>query len=102
MQRLGVITEIASTVRKLLISGEDTGNPAMLLYTGLKEIRVAGANSQTKLILSFQQLITPAVENIIDGNFHAATPNEKWLTDITEFQIPAGKAYLSPLVDTLQ
>jgi transposase InsO family protein len=26
-------------------------------------------------------------------------PNEKWLTDITEFQIPAGKVYLSPMID---
>ena len=25
--------------------------------------------------------------------------NKKWLTDITEFHIPAGKAYLSPIVD---
>jgi len=29
----------------------------------------------------------------------ASTPNEKWLTDITEFQIPAGKVYLSPMID---
>lgn len=28
---------------------------------------------------------------------HAAKPNEKWLTDITEFQLPAGKVYLSPM-----
>ncbi|MDG0857692.1 IS3 family transposase, partial [Roseateles puraquae] len=26
-------------------------------------------------------------------------PNEKWLTDISEFQIPAGKVYLSPMID---
>ena len=26
-------------------------------------------------------------------------PNEKWLTDITEFHIPAGKIYLSPIID---
>ena len=26
-------------------------------------------------------------------------PNTKWLTDITEFAIPAGKVYLSPIVD---
>lgn len=26
-------------------------------------------------------------------------PNEKWLTDITEFKIPSGKVYLSPLID---
>ena len=25
--------------------------------------------------------------------------NEKWLTDITEFAIPSGKVYLSPIVD---
>lgn len=25
--------------------------------------------------------------------------NEKWLTDITEFHIPAGKVYLSPMID---
>ena len=43
--------------------------------------------------------ISPAPENLINRDFHAATPNEKWLTDITEFQIPAGKVYLSPIID---
>jgi transposase InsO family protein len=43
--------------------------------------------------------ISPAPENIINRDFHAATPNEKWLTDITEFHIPAGKVYLSPMID---
>ena len=43
--------------------------------------------------------ISPAPENIINRDFHAATPNEKWLTDITEFYIPAGKVYLSPMID---
>ena len=32
-------------------------------------------------------------------NFHADAPNVIWLTDITEFSIPAGKVYLSPIVD---
>jgi putative transposase len=35
----------------------------------------------------------------INRDSQAATPNEKWLTDITEFQIPAGKVYLSPMID---
>jgi transposase InsO family protein len=43
--------------------------------------------------------ISPAPENLINRNFRAAAPNEKWLTDITEFQIPAGKVYLSPIID---
>ncbi len=32
-------------------------------------------------------------------DFRSAVPNQKWLTDITEFQIPAGKVYLSPIID---
>lgn len=48
---------------------------------------------------SYSGEISPAVENVVDRNFHAAAPNEKWLTDITEFQIPAGKVYLSPMID---
>ena len=39
------------------------------------------------------------VENIINRNFSASSPNKKWLTDITEMAIPAGKVYLSPIID---
>lgn len=43
--------------------------------------------------------ISPAPDNLINRDFRAAAPNEKGLTDITEFQIPAGKVYLSPMID---
>ena len=48
---------------------------------------------------SYKGEITPSVPNVIERNFHADAPNEKWLTDITEFAIPAGKVYLSPVID---
>ena len=48
---------------------------------------------------SYKGEITPAVENVIDRDFHADKPNQKWLTDITEFSIKAGKVYLSPMID---
>lgn len=48
---------------------------------------------------SYKGEISPSVENLIKRDFHADKPNEKWLTDITEFQIPAGKIYLSPIID---
>ena len=48
---------------------------------------------------SYNGEISPAVENVVDRDFHADAPNKKWLTDITEFQLPAGKAYLSPVID---
>ena len=43
--------------------------------------------------------ISPAVPNLIKRDFHADEPNRKWLTNITEFSIPAGKVYLSPTID---
>lgn len=48
---------------------------------------------------SYQGELSPSVPNIVNRDFHAEKPNEKWLTDITEFAIPAGKVYLSPIVD---
>ena len=48
---------------------------------------------------SYKGEITPEVDNIIKRDFSAKKPNEKWLTDITEFHIPAGKIYLSPIID---
>jgi transposase InsO family protein/transposase-like protein len=48
---------------------------------------------------SYMGEIGPAPENVINRNFQAAAPNVKWLTDITEFQLPAGKVYLSPMID---
>ena len=48
---------------------------------------------------SYQGEISPSVPNKIKRDFHADKPNQKWLTDITEFALPAGKVYLSVLVD---
>ena len=48
---------------------------------------------------------TPEVtaENILNRNFHADKPNEKWLTDVTEFKYYVGaevkKIYLSAILD---
>ncbi len=36
--------------------------------------------------------ISPAHPNLLNRNFKAKKPNEKWLTDITEFRILAGKS----------
>lgn len=48
---------------------------------------------------SYAGEISPAVPNLVNRDFHADAPNTKWLTDITEFSIPAGKVYLSPIID---
>ena len=42
-------------------------------------------------------------ENVLDRKFHAEDPNEKWLTDVTEFRwyegIEVHKVYLSAILD---
>lgn len=48
---------------------------------------------------SYMGEISPAPDNLLNRDFSASAPNQKWLTDITEFQIPAGKVYLSPMID---
>lgn len=37
--------------------------------------------------------------NIIQRQFEAKRPNEKWVTDVTEFNVAGEKLYLSPLMD---
>ena len=48
---------------------------------------------------SYKGEISPEVPNVIQRDFHASAPNQKWLTDLTEFALPAGKVYLSPVID---
>lgn len=40
--------------------------------------------------------ITP---NLIERDFSASAPNQKWTTDITEFSVLGEKLYLSPILD---
>lgn len=70
-----------------------------VIRTLMKEACLVAQQKRRRKYSSYQGEITPAPENLIERNFHAEAPNRKWLTDITEFHIPAGKAYLSPIVD---
>lgn len=63
-----------------------------------QECLVVAANRKPRYG-SYLGEICPAPENLIHRDFQADSPNEKWLTDITEFQISAGKVYLSPMID---
>lgn len=65
----------------------------------MKDCALSVTSKKKKKYSSYGGEITPSVPNFIERDFHANVPNEKWLTDITEFSIPAGKIYLSPVVD---
>ncbi|VVD60490.1 integrase [Pandoraea eparura] len=65
----------------------------------MKQGGLYAARPKRRRYRSYVGEISPAPDNIINRDFHATAPNEKWLTDISEFQIPAGKVYLSPMID---
>ena len=65
----------------------------------MKQESLVVAKPKRRRYGSYLGEISPAPENLINRDFQAAAPNEKWLTDITEFQIPAGKVYRSPIID---
>lgn len=37
--------------------------------------------------------------NLLNRDFHAEKPNQKWVTDVTEFSLFGEKLYLSPILD---
>ena len=48
---------------------------------------------------SYKGEIGIVCDNLLNREFHADKPNEKWVTDITEFRVRDEKLYLSPIVD---
>ena len=65
----------------------------------MKQERLVVPRAKRRRYSSYLGEICPAPENVINRDFRSAIPNEKWLTDFTEFQIPVGKVYLSPMID---
>ena len=48
---------------------------------------------------SYKGTVGKIAPNILERNFTAEEPNEKWVTDITEFKLFGEKLYLSPVLD---
>ncbi|WP_333995595.1 IS3 family transposase [Burkholderia orbicola] len=119
--RVRTVRHISATLRKWLRRYQEAGEAGRRCY-GYRRVRAAfgrrkafisekvvrslmkqeqlsAATMRQRRYGSYAGEIGPAPENLINRDFRAAAPNEKWLTDITAFQIPAGKVYLSPGID---
>ena len=48
---------------------------------------------------SYKGTVGTIADNLIHRDFEASRPNEKWFTDITEFNLRGEKCYLSPILD---
>jgi len=66
-----------------------------------KLMRESGLKSQVRLkkYRSYRGTVGKIAPNILERNFKAASPNKKWVTDVTEFALFGQKRYLSPILD---
>ena len=48
---------------------------------------------------SYKGEVGKIAPNLLKRDFHAEKPNQKWVTDVTEFSLFGEKLYLSPILD---
>ncbi|WP_156117805.1 IS3 family transposase, partial [Vibrio hyugaensis] len=48
---------------------------------------------------SYRGEVGKTAPNVLERDFNASKPDEKWVTDVTEFKVKGQKVYLSPVVD---
>ncbi len=69
--------------------------------TVLKLMRECGVKCQVRLrrYKSYKGENGKIASNLLERNFHADKPNQKWVTDVSEFSVAGEKLYLSPILD---
>ena len=82
-----------------LLTREETRVSEKVVRRIMLESDLIVALRKNRKYSAYQGEGTPVADNLIERDFYADAPNVKWLTDITELSIPAGKVYLSPIVD---
>lgn len=65
----------------------------LMKFLGLKSI------IRVKKYKSYKGEQGKIAPNILKRNFKTTMPNQKWATDVTEFNVSGSKLYLSPIID---
>ncbi|MDU4026204.1 MAG: IS3 family transposase [Anaerococcus sp.] len=64
----------------------------------MHELKLFGKRPKEKYH-SYKGKVGKIADNLIDRNFKADRPLQKWTTDVSEFKFSWGKCYLSPILD---
>ncbi|MFC7651353.1 IS3 family transposase [Pseudoduganella danionis] len=84
---------ITSEIRKL---GQQVNHKTVqrqMFQLGLKSL------VRPKKYRSYRGDVGQAADNVLQRQFTAKTANQKWVTDVTEFNVAGEKLYLSPVMD---
>ena len=65
----------------------------LMVQMGLKSL------VRPKRYQSYKGVVGKAAPNLLNRDFEAKRPHQKWVTDVTEFNIKGEKVYLSPILD---
>lgn len=65
----------------------------------MKELGLTARIRRKRRYSSYKGEIGKKADNLIQRHFGASKPFEKCYTDVTEFSLPEGKLYLSPVLD---
>lgn len=70
------------------------------VYRLMKELKLVGKAKVKANVANYNRGNESHIfSNIMNGYFYASSPNEKWVTDVTEFKVSGKKIYLSPILD---
>lgn len=76
--------------------GEGINHKAVQRLMGCLSLKAA---IKIKRYKSYKGEVGRIVKNVIQRDFKATKPNEKWVTDVTVFAVNGRKLYLSPVID---
>ncbi len=65
----------------------------LMVTLGLKSL------VRPKKYQSYRGAVGKIATNLLERNFVAQRPNQKWVSDVTEFKVAQQKLYLSPVMD---
>ena len=92
-------TEGAAPATSPRRGGETIGERRIARIMAEEGLEARGRTKPRRRYSSYAGEVTEHPGNKVRQDFAAGLPNFLWLTDVTQFSIPAGKLYLSPVLD---
>ena len=65
----------------------------------MNQLSLKRQNARKEKYHSYKGDVGKVADNIINRDFSTEKPLQKWTTDVSQFNLPWGKCYISPILD---